>query len=321
MKNIGIVVTPGCWAMSLFAVTDFFRIVSLLEKQTGLAAGYRVHLLANAADTRLDAAGGIAIETDSPLEEARPVDWLIFPAIEGPVLEHTPSPPRRALAYLARHCEAKRVVLTLSTGIVPLAATGLVNGLRINTHWAFLPTLQQRYTECHFRARESYLQDRWLYSTGSLHGSFDALLALLANDRGDHFAQLCAAHLLVSSPIQMRPVLPGTRRHDDAAILAVQEWLESNPQASMSLEQLASRFGFSERNLKRRFTLATGLAPHLYLQKVRIDRAKKLLISGALSVQQIAHQVGYENVSYFIRLFQREAGDTPAQWRKTNGAY
>ena len=74
MKNIGIVVTPGCWAMSLFAVTDFFRIVSLLEKQTGLAAGYRVHLLANAADTRLDAAGGIGIETDSPLEESRPVD-------------------------------------------------------------------------------------------------------------------------------------------------------------------------------------------------------------------------------------------------------
>ena len=321
MKSIGIVVTPGCWAMSLFAVTDFFRIVALLEKQAGLQPGYRVRLLANAPGKRLHAAGSHAIHTDACLEKAAPSDWLVFPAIEGPALGKTLAPSQEASAYLARHCEAQRAVLSLSTGIVPLAATGLVNGLRINTHWAFLPTLQQRYTECHFRARESYLQDRWLYSTGSLHGSFDALLALLANDRGDHFAQLCAAHLLVSSPIQMRPVLPGTRRHDDAAILAVQEWLESNPQLSLSLEQLASRFGFSERNLKRRFTLATGLAPHLYLQKVRIDRAKKLLISGALSVQQIAHQVGYENVSYFIRLFQREAGDTPAQWRKTNGAY
>jgi len=80
---------------------------------------------------------------------------------------------------------------------------------------------------------------------------------------------------------------------------------------------LARKFGFSERNLKRRFVLATKLPPNRYLQKVRVDKAKKLLISTTLNIKEIAYQVGYENDSFFNRIFKGSTGMTLGQWRKS----
>ncbi|EPU1586409.1 helix-turn-helix domain-containing protein [Pseudomonas aeruginosa] len=72
----------------------------------------------------------------------------------------------------------------------------------------------------------------------------------------------------------------------------------------------------AERTLKRRFQQATRLSPNLYVQKVRIDKAKKLLLASSMSVKAIAYEVGYENVSFFVRLFKTHVGQTPAAWRK-----
>lgn len=317
MPSITLIATEKCWAMSLYAVTDFFRIVQLLEQHLGLEASFQVHI-ASPCGQPVRCAGGQLIANEGSPSLLPAQDLLVFPALEGSVLAvpATANFSASELAWIAAHRQSDRDLLTLSTGAATLAASGSADGLRINTHWAFLPTLQQRYPNCRFMARDRFFRDQNLYSTGSMNGVFDALLDWLAGQRGDHFAQLCASHLLVSSPARQRPFLPGVRHHDDEQVLAVQEWLEIHHDQAQPLDALASRFGFSERNLKRRFQLATGIAPNHYLQRVRIDKAKKLLIATPLPVQDIGHQVGYENISHFIRLFRRETGTTPARWRQ-----
>ncbi|WP_353936028.1 helix-turn-helix domain-containing protein [uncultured Acinetobacter sp.] len=79
---------------------------------------------------------------------------------------------------------------------------------------------------------------------------------------------------------------------------------------------MAQQFNFSERNLKRRFQLATQISPIQYLQQVRVDKAKKLLLITDMNIQQIAYEVGYENVSFFIRIFKKVTACTPTQWVK-----
>ena len=91
--------------------------------------------------------------------------------------------------------------------------------------------------------------------------------------------------------------------------------MEQNYCKALSIADLAIAFGFSERNLKRRFKLATGLSPILYLQKVRLEKAKKLLLLGKPNINDIAYAVGDHNVSFFIRLFKKHQGVTPNQWR------
>jgi AraC-like DNA-binding protein len=82
------------------------------------------------------------------------------------------------------------------------------------------------------------------------------------------------------------------------------------------IADLAQQFNFSERNLKRRFQLATQISPNQYLQQVRVDKAKKLLLTTDMKIQQIAYEVGYENVSFFIRIFKKVTACTPTQWVK-----
>jgi AraC-like DNA-binding protein len=82
------------------------------------------------------------------------------------------------------------------------------------------------------------------------------------------------------------------------------------------IADLAQQFNFSERNLKRCFQLATQISLNQYLQQVRVDKAKKLLLTTDMKIQQIAYEVGYENVSFFIRIFKKVTACTPTQWVK-----
>ncbi|MGY0523040.1 helix-turn-helix domain-containing protein, partial [Pseudomonas aeruginosa] len=86
--------------------------------------------------------------------------------------------------------------------------------------------------------------------------------------------------------------------------LKVQDWMETHYAEAITIERMGREAGLAERTLKRRFQQATRLSPNLYVQKVRIDKAKKLLLASGLSVKAIAYEVGYENVSFFVRLFR-----------------
>ncbi|RQB67212.1 AraC family transcriptional regulator [Pseudomonas aeruginosa] len=298
--------------MGVFAVADFFRIVSLLEAHIGLEPSFRVRILASAREVTV--ASGHSLRADAILEIDADCDLLVIPAIEGARLAGF-VPDAASLAWIAQRIDAGARVLALTTGAAWLAASRRADGLLLASHWAYVRQLARRYPQCRFIGQRSYLQADGLYTTGSLGGCFDALLEIIARERGDRFSQLCATHLLVADAQRLSPILPGRRNHRDESILALQDWIEANHAEPLGLERMAAQAGLALRTLKRRFGAATGLSPIRYLQQVRVDRAKKLLLATPLSIREIAYEVGYENVSFFVRLFRKEAGDTPSHWR------
>ncbi|HEJ3359270.1 TPA: helix-turn-helix domain-containing protein [Pseudomonas aeruginosa] len=298
--------------MGVFAVADFFRIVSLLEAHIGLEPSFRVRILASAREVTV--ASGHSLRADAILEIDADCDLLVIPAIEGVRLAGF-VPDAASLAWIAQRIDAGARVLALTTGAAWLAASRRADGLLLASHWAYVRQLARRYPQCRFIGQRSYLQADGLYTTGSLGGCFDALLEIIARERGDRFSQLCATHLLVADAQRLSPILPGRRNHRDESILALQDWIEANHAEPLGLERMAAQAGLALRTLKRRFGAATGLSPIRYLQQVRVDRAKKLLLATPLSIREIAYEVGYENVSFFVRLFRKEAGDTPSHWR------
>lgn len=312
MKEVAVLAYDGCWGMGVFAVADFFRIVSLLEAHIGLEPSFRVRILASAREVTV--ASGHSLRADAILEIDADCDLLVIPAIEGVRLAGF-VPDAASLAWIAQRIDAGARVLALTTGAAWLAASRRADGLLLASHWAYVRQLARRYPQCRFIGQRSYLQADGLYTTGSLGGCFDALLEIIARERGDRFSQLCATHLLVADAQRLSPILPGRRNHRDESILALQDWIEANHAEPLGLERMAAQAGLALRTLKRRFGAATGLSPIRYLQQVRVDRAKKLLLATPLSIREIAYEVGYENVSFFVRLFRKEAGDTPSHWR------
>lgn len=318
-KNVAVLVYDGCWGLSVFSVTDFFRIVALLEAHQAREQSYHVDVLG--VDGReVRSASGHVIAPDGGITEAAGYDLVVIPAIEGIRLSTGFEPDERLVAWLIAQKRDGARLLALSTGACLLAATGLCDSIVIATHWAFIRPLKKRYPACQFVAHPSCLQADDIWTTGSLNGGFDALLEILAQDMGDSFSQLCATHLLVSAPEKINPILPGYHNHCDEAILKVQEWIETHYAKAITIADMGREVGMAERTLKRRFQLATQISPNVYLQKVRVDKAKKLLLATDLSVKAIAYEVGYENVSFFVKVFKTQVGQTPTQWRGTEAA-
>ncbi|MBV4475248.1 GlxA family transcriptional regulator [Pseudomonas botevensis] len=314
MINVAILAYDGCWGMGVFSATDFFRIVTLLERHLDVAQSYTIRVLSvDGADISL--ASGHLIRPDAALNDADDCNLIVIPPLEGIRLAQGFEPDPQTLQWLAARKAHGARVLAMTTGACYVAAAGLAKGSLLATHWAFTRQLKKRYPQHDFVAHQSFMHSEGIWSSGSLGGGFDALLEMLAQDLGDHFAQLCATHLLVSAPERLSPILPGHRNHQDQAIFKVQDWIEAHHAEAVSLAQMAREAGLTERTLKRRFQLATRLSPNVYLQKVRIDKAKKLLLSSGMSVKSIAYEVGYENVSFFVRLFKTQVGQTPGEWR------
>jgi transcriptional regulator GlxA family with amidase domain len=111
-------------------------------------------------------------------------------------------------------------------------------------------------------------------------------------------------------------VFDGPRNHGDSVVTGAQEWLASNFSVGSPVEEIIRRSGLAERTFKRRFTKATGFAPINYVQRLRIEDAKRRLERTDAAVDEIGWRVGYEDAAFFRRLFKRTTGLSPAQYRR-----
>ena len=315
MKKIAIIVYDGCWVMSVMMLKDFFYVVNLLSIRQGLAESYQVEMISLDGLAKTSASGP-SIEVDDKVRRETTYDLVILPSFEGNRLIQIQEENDDLVDWLTSQIQQQTPILALTTAAYFLAATQQLQHVLLATHWAFLRELKRLFPQSSFTANRNYLQSEQIYTTGTLLGTFDALLGIVAQQKGDYFAQLCASHLLMHAPQELNPVLPNFRNHCDEAVLQVQDWLDINFSQENRIADLAKQFNFSERNLKRRFQLATQISPNQYLQQVRVDKAKKLLLTTEMNVQQIAYAVGYENVSFFIRVFNKITGCTPSQWLK-----
>lgn len=315
MKRVAIVAYDGCWAMSLMMIKDFFHVVVLLEARQGQVATYQVEILSIDGLAK-QSASGTQIDVDGHIMLDRIYDLVIIPSFEGNQLATLTLQSHDLVLWVRSLIQQQIAILAVTTGVYFIAATKLADHILLATHWAFIRELNCLFPSSSFTKNRNYLHAGSIYSTGTLLGTFDALLGIVAQHKGDYFAQLCASHLLMASPQSLNPVLPMYRNHCDEAVLQVQDWLDEHCAAENKIADLAQQFNFSERNLKRRFQLATQISPNQYLQQVRVDKAKKLLLTTDMNIQQIAYEVGYENVSFFIRIFKKVTACTPTQWVK-----
>jgi transcriptional regulator GlxA family with amidase domain len=300
--------------MNVMIVRDFFAVVERLQSHHNQTLSFSCRIVSHDGNPVISASGNV-INMDAAVDEIETVDLIIIPPIEGKQLGQNVKGQRKIVQWLQQRNNSNIPIVSVSTGAFLLAEAEFLSHKLVATHWAFIKYFRKKYPTTHFISNKSYTLSDNIYSTGTFTGCMDVLLHYIATTKGEHFAQQCAAHGLLTSPELLTPVLLGKRNHPDEAIIKVQDWIEENFNKHFSILDLATKFAYSERNLKRRFKLATGISPIKYLQNVRIEKAKRLLIATDRSVSDISYTIGYENCSFFIRLFKRTLGVTPKQWR------
>ncbi len=199
---------------------------------------------------------------------------------------------------------------------------GLLDGKRATTHWGLAERFREKYPKVKWMPELMVTEDRGFYCGGGVNASLDLSLYLVERFCGHDVAMQTAKALLIETPRAWQAgfaIVPLKTEHSDDAISSAQEWLHQNFQRTFRLEAPARRVGMSLRNFVRRFKQATGDSPLIYLQKLRVAAAKRLLESDHRTMQEISDAVGYQDVAFFRGLFQRHTGVSPSAYRRRFG--
>ncbi|MEW5736878.1 MAG: GlxA family transcriptional regulator [Thermodesulfobacteriota bacterium] len=207
---------------------------------------------------------------------------------------------------------------SVCTGAFLLARTGLLDGKRATTHWAFAELFRQRFPRVHLRPEAMITDEGSVICGGGAHSYFDLCLYLVEQSCGFETAGRCARALLLSMGRSSQlpyAIFEYQKKHGDPVILKAQNLMEESYSENLSVERMAGTLGMSPRNFKRRFKTATGDSPLSYLQRYRVEAAKRMAEQTQLSVAEIAAAVGYEDAVFFRALFKRHTGLTPNEYR------
>ncbi|MDT0548099.1 MULTISPECIES: helix-turn-helix domain-containing protein [Streptomyces] len=278
--------------------------------------GYRVRVCAEQPE--IDT-GVFTLRAPWGLEGLAAADTVVVPGIADPAAPLAPA-VRTALRRAA--ADGTRIA-SICTGTFPLAASGLLNGLRATTHWLAADKLAAAYPDIEVDANVLYVDNGQILTSAGAAAGLDLCLYLIRRDYGAAVAA-DAARLSVM-PLEREGGQAQFIVHDHtpapagSALEPVLAWIRDNLAGPLTLDQIAAHAGISTRTLIRRFRDQTGTTPLQWLHRARIRQAQHLLETTQHSVERIGAQVGFGSPTAFRDRFKRTAGVSPHTYRRTFG--
>lgn len=319
-----IVAVPETAGSALYGMVDVLGAAGNLWEQ--LAGGEARQLLRPrivSAKRRPFLCGNrIPVRPELSIADCGTPDIIILPELWlGP--DEPISGRHQAIVDWVRRCyRGGAFVYSACSGAILLAETGLLDGREATSHWGYERQFRTRYPKVRFNPKPA-LQFAdpagRIVTAGGTTSWHDLALHIIARHCGPgEAARIAKVYLLKTHEEGQLPYAALVRDapHADAAVREAEALLKTNFRATDALGQTVSRSRLPERTLKRRFKAATGLALIDYVQNLRIEEAKRLLETTALPVEAVSAEVGYDNLSFFNRLFRRRCGLTPARYRK-----
>ena len=317
LRRISILATDCVFASTLMQAKDFFHMASLrfgkLQGQ-GLTPQFEIRLVSPDGQP-VNSFSGVAIAVDGALDDS---DIIILPAFWGDFDDLLRRYPQIAPWLRQRHA-AGSAICGEATGVFWMAQAGLLDGKEATTYWRFFKEFEQRFPKVLLNQDKHLADADNLFSAGGVTSACDLYIYLIERYCGAAVAQAVARDTLYEVQRSYTPGrigFGGQKLHRDVSILQIQQWLEEHFADKFRFEDVAREHGMSIRNFMRRFQSATGDKPLHYLQRLRIETAKSLLSSTRKSIKTISYEVGYDDASFFARLFRQHTQLSPNQYRQ-----
>jgi transcriptional regulator GlxA family with amidase domain len=314
MPSVAIAIFPGVQALDVAGPVDVFAEANGFIES---AEHYQVTLVA--ADTgAMRASNGMSLTADATFDaERRGFDLALVAG--GPALPEA-APDGRLLEWLRYASERCGRYGSICTGAFALGHAGLLDERNVTTHWQHAAQLAVQFPRANVDFDRIYLRDERLVTSAGVTAGIDLSLALVAEDHGPHVALAVAKRLVVFSQrqggqSQFSPYL--TAPADETSPVAkVQAHVMAHISESFTVKQLADVAGMSARNFARVFVQETRVTPHEFIERARMDAARKLLESTGLALKTIAYDCGFGTADRMRIVFTKRIGATPMQYRE-----
>ncbi|MBK8501118.1 MAG: helix-turn-helix domain-containing protein [Saprospiraceae bacterium] len=266
--------------------------------------------------------GLFTIRPTKMIDEVDKTDLIIITSViweNGAGLEkNTPFIPR----IRKMHLENKAVLASICPGSFLIAKSGLVDGTGCSTHWAFANTFQEMFPKVNLAPHRILTEYSGIYTSGGSHSGMTLLVHLIekycGRNTGNWTSKMFELEVDRGSQSPFN-IFQGQRNHEDILIKEVQDFIENNYQKKWQLNDLSKKFNLSKRNLLRRFKKATHNTPIQYLQRVKMEAAKRDLEQTNHSISEIMTGTGYNDVKAFRQTFKKMVGISPSTYRSKYG--
>ncbi|NRP73779.1 HTH-type transcriptional regulator CdhR [Ensifer psoraleae] len=322
--HVSLVAIPEAVVSTLSGIFDVMNAFAVLPPPGDAPSGappFRVEIV-GLQPGPLELASRVPVIVQRGIAALQTTDIVIVPSILlGPDGWQKGRHPDLVDWLIAMHHRGA-LLCSACSGLFLLAETGLFDGVDTTVHFGYAQAFQSTFPKVTIHPERVLVVSgvrEELITSGASMTWHDLALYLIARHAGATAAQAIARYFALQwhqDGLAPYIVFEGRNDHGDVAIRAAQEWIATHFSVANPLEEMVRRAGLTERTFKRRFTGATGLSPISYVQRLRIEDAKRRLERTEAPVDEISWQVGYEDPAFFRRLFKRVTALTPGSYRR-----
>lgn len=316
MKTISILIPETAIVASIVDPRYMFTAVNQFLEASGKPALFHVQLVGLSPEVRLNA-GLFTVHTDASISEVQKTDLIVIPALSGDIQTALVANSGFIPWIREQHSRGAEVA-SLCVGAFLLAATGLLEGKKCSTHWLFANQFRAMFPGVELVDGSIITEEERLYSSGGAHSYWNLLLYLVEKYTDRETAILASKFFAVDIDRDSQSafmMFQGQKGHDDEEVKKVQEFIEQNVQDKITVDQLAALVAVGRRNFERRFKKATNNTVVEYIQRVRIEAAKRSFETSRKNITEVMFDVGYTDTKAFRDVFKKITGLTPIEYR------
>jgi transcriptional regulator GlxA family with amidase domain len=316
MKNISILVPETAVMEGVAAPRYLFTAVNQFFENIGKPPFFKVQLVGATKEIRLNN-GLFSIHPDKLLEEVEATDLVFIPPLSGD-LKMAIAMNQALVPWILRQYQQGAEIASLCLGAFLLADTGLLKGRQCSTHWAFANEFRTMFPDVDLVDGSILTESQGVYSSGGANSYWNLLLYLVEKFTNRETAILAAKYFAIDIDRNSQAafsVFQGQKDHNDLEILQTQAFIEQHFFDKITIDELAESVAIGRRSFERRFKKATNNSVLEYIQRVKIEAAKRNFESSRKNIGEVMMEVGYTDTKAFRDVFKKLTGLTPIEYR------
>lgn len=317
MKHVSILIPKGQSSLSNIESTyQIFSEVNSFMTSVGQDPLFDIHLVGIAKESVLRN-GLFTVCPNVLIGDVPKTDLIIIPAMFGEqkeVIEMN----RGFMPWVISQYNAGAEVASFCIGAFFLATTGLLNGKQCATHWRFANEFRAMFPEVKLVDDKIMTEDDGIYTSGGAFSYTNLLIYMIEKFAGRPVAIMIAKAFMIDIDRDSQSpfiIFQGQKAHEDETVKQAQEFIEKNYQDKITVDQLAARLALGRRSLERRFKKATSNTVTEYIQRVKIEAAKKSFETSRKNINEVMYDVGYSDIKAFRTIFRKTTGLSPIAYR------
>ncbi|MCL9805672.1 helix-turn-helix domain-containing protein [Flavobacterium amniphilum] len=316
MKKVSILVPESSVMQAIADPQYLFSAVNQFMAVSGKKPLFDVQLVGVKKEVKLND-GMFSVTTTQLLKDTEETDLIVIPALFGD-MKSAIAQNEKLLPWINKQYNKGAEVASLCVGAFLLASTGLLDGKKCSTHWGFQNEFREMFPSVEVTDGSIITEEQRIYTSGGANSYWNLLLHLVEKYTDRPTAILASKYFAIDIDRESQAsfaMFQGQKNHNDEVIRQAQEFIEENIQEKITIDELAEKAVLGRRSFERRFKAATNNSVLEYINRVKIEFAKKSFETSRKNINEVMYDVGYTDTKAFRTIFKKITGLNPIEYR------